>query len=242
MADAATDHIGQIATMVDCRIRQSRFAGNLLRKVPSKCSLIQPAIWETTLTSRSRRDQILHRAGALFASRGVAGTTVREIADDVGILSGSLYHHFESKEAMVDEIISAYLAELRRRYQQVLTDSASPAQQLRELIRASLEVAASHPHATEIYQNDANYLRGLPRFSYLKTAAREIDGFWLTVIEAGRLDGSLRSDIDPKTFHRLTRDAIWLTVRWFKPGGKYSLNRLVTDCTTVFLDGVSARR
>ncbi|WSA10430.1 TetR/AcrR family transcriptional regulator [Micromonospora sp. NBC_01813] len=227
--------------MVDCRIRRNRVVGCPSRKVPSKCSLIRHAIWETRLTSRSRRDQILHRAGVLFASRGVAGTTVREIADDVGILSGSLYHHFESKEAMVDEILSVYLADLRSRYQQVLADSCAPQQQLRQLIRASLEVAAAHPHATEIHQKDANYLRALPRFGYLKAVARELDGVWLSVIEAGRQDGSLRSDVDPKTFHRLTRDAIWLTVRWFKPGSKYSLNRLVADCTAVFLDGVSTR-
>ncbi|WBB99646.1 MULTISPECIES: TetR/AcrR family transcriptional regulator [unclassified Solwaraspora] len=194
------------------------------------------------VTSRSRREHILHRAGALFASRGVAGTTVREIADDVGILSGSLYHHFESKEAMVDEIISSYLADLRARYQQILDGPEGPDDQLRQLIRASLECAASHPHATEIYQNDANYLRGLPRFGYLKGVAKEVESVWLTVIDAGRRDGTLRSDIDPKTFYRLTRDAVWLTVRWFRPGGKYSLNRLINDCTTLFLDGIAARR
>ncbi|WFE28436.1 TetR/AcrR family transcriptional regulator [Solwaraspora sp. WMMD791] len=193
------------------------------------------------MTSRSRRDHILHRAGALFASRGVAGTTVREIADEVGILSGSLYHHFESKEAMVDEIISSYLADLRGRYQQVLNAPTPPARQLRELIRSSLECAAANPHATEIYQNDANYLRTLPRFSYLKGVSREVEDVWLTVIEAGRQDGTLRSDVDARTFYRLTRDAIWLTVRWFKPGGRSSVNRLIDDCTTIFLDGIATR-
>ena len=53
-----------------------------------------------------RRQAILACAAELFATRGVAATTVRQIADEVGILSGSLYHHFESKEAIVDEIIS----------------------------------------------------------------------------------------------------------------------------------------
>jgi AcrR family transcriptional regulator len=59
-----------------------------------------------------RHDQILAAAAELFARKGVAATTVREIADQVGILSGSLYHHFDSKEAMVDEILSPYLKDL----------------------------------------------------------------------------------------------------------------------------------
>ena len=41
----------------------------------------------------------------LFAEKGFRNTTVRDIADAAGILSGSLYHHFDSKESMVDEIL-----------------------------------------------------------------------------------------------------------------------------------------
>ena len=39
----------------------------------------------------------------MFAERGLRATTVRDIADSAGILSGSLYHHFSSKEEMVDD-------------------------------------------------------------------------------------------------------------------------------------------
>ena len=46
----------------------------------------------------TRREELLQIAGALFAQRGFKNTTVRDIADAAGILSGSLYHHFDSKE------------------------------------------------------------------------------------------------------------------------------------------------
>ena len=42
----------------------------------------------------SRRDELLELAAAMFAERGLKATTVRDIADSAGILSGSLYHHF----------------------------------------------------------------------------------------------------------------------------------------------------
>lgn len=188
-----------------------------------------------------RRAQILRQAAELFATRGVANTTVRQIADEVGILSGSLYHHFESKEGMVDEIISSYLTDLQQRYQVVLASASKPREQLRELVAASLETAAAHPYATEIYQNEANYLRGLDRFSYLPKISRQVQQTWLRVIEAGIAEGSFRSDVDPKIFYRLIRDAVWLSVRWFKPTSKYPRDRLVDDCTSIFLDGLSAR-
>lgn len=191
---------------------------------------------------QGRRDRILAHAAVLFASKGVAGTTVREIADEVGILSGSLYYHFESKEAMVDEILSPYLAELRQRYAEALAIGSSARDRLRGLVRASLEAAAAHPQATEIYQSDANYLRGLDRFAYLKNTPQEIQKIWLGVIQAGVAEGTLRSDLDPTTFYRLIRDATWLSVRWFKPTSKYPLSRLIDECTSVFLDGMGTGR
>ena len=77
---------------------------------------------------RDRHDQILAAAAELFARKGVAATTVREIADQVGILSGSLYHHFDSKEAMVDEILLPYLKDLGEACTRVTARSADARQ------------------------------------------------------------------------------------------------------------------
>ena len=185
-----------------------------------------------------RRDAILAKAAALFASRGVAATTIRQIADEVGILSGSLYHHFESKEAIVDEIVSSYLEDLRNRYKRVLDREYDPRQRLYLLVMTSLQVAEAHPHATEIYQNDVNYLTQLERFSYLRNAGKEVQNTWLEVINAGVAQGVFRSDLDPKIVYRLMRDAVWLSVRWFKPSRNYSIAHLAEDCTSLFLNGL----
>ncbi|MFY1638041.1 TetR/AcrR family transcriptional regulator [Solwaraspora sp. WMMB335] len=189
--------------------------------------------------SLDRRQQIIACAAASFASRGVAATTVRQIADEVGILSGSLYHHFDSKEAIVEAILGPYLDELRRRYAEALTGDADAATKLRNLVHASLDTAAAHPHATEIYQNDVNYLRGLARFHYLKDVAREVQSAWLGVIEAGVRDGTFRDDIDTRVFYRFIRDAVWLSVRWFHPTPEYPTGRLADQCTVIFLDGLA---
>lgn len=52
----------------------------------------------------ARRDQILAAAGQLFAKRGYASVSVREIADAAGILGGSLYYHFPSKRELFIEV------------------------------------------------------------------------------------------------------------------------------------------
>jgi AcrR family transcriptional regulator len=187
-----------------------------------------------------RRQRILTAAATLFARKGVSATTVREIADQAGILSGSLYHHFDSKESMVDEVISPYLQDLRSRYKKALAGSADPRVRLHDLILASLEVVEAHPHATEIYQNDVNYLSQFDRFAYLKTAGREVQSIWLEVINAGIRAGVFRSDLDAKVVYRLMRDAVWLSVRWYRPTNQYPMARLAQQCTSLFVDGLAS--
>ena len=78
----------------------------------------------------ARRAEIVTIAGELFAERGYANTTVREIADAAGILSGSLYHHFDSKESMVDEILTGFLDELFGAYAEIVARQLSPRETL----------------------------------------------------------------------------------------------------------------
>ena len=59
----------------------------------------------------TRRSEILETARRLFASSGFR-TSLKEIADACGILPGSLYHHFESKEAIVVELVERYREDL----------------------------------------------------------------------------------------------------------------------------------
>ena len=63
------------------------------------------------VVDRARKTEILDTAATLFAARGLR-TSLQEIADACGILPGSLYHHFDSKEAIIIEMIERYQAEL----------------------------------------------------------------------------------------------------------------------------------
>src|SRR5262245_58151666 len=61
----------------------------------------------------ARRAEILDTAAALIAAAGMR-TSLKQIADACGILPGSLYHHFDSKEAIFVELIEDYRADLDR--------------------------------------------------------------------------------------------------------------------------------
>jgi TetR/AcrR family transcriptional regulator, cholesterol catabolism regulator len=188
---------------------------------------------------QDRRAQILATAREMFARKGIRSTTVREIADAVGVLSGSLYHYFDSKDTMVEEILMGFLDAIRAQYAEVLARGEGAAQSLRDLVFASLELAREQPDATAIYQNELQYLRETPRFKEVQAAAAEVQEVWLGILERGVADGSFRDDIAPRVFHRLIRDAVWLSGRGRGDGG-YTTGQLADAITSIFLDGFSA--
>jgi AcrR family transcriptional regulator len=190
-----------------------------------------------TAETQDRRGLILASAAEMFARKGIGATTVREIADAVGVLSGSLYHHFESKDAIVEEILSGYLDAIQARYAEVLQSGKASAQCLHDLVLTSLQVANEQPYATAIYQNELHYLREQQRFTDVLAGAANVQRTWLKVIEQGVADGAFRDDIDPRVFYRLIRDAVWLSVRWHN---REPVGQLAEEITSIFLDGFSA--
>ena len=186
-----------------------------------------------------RRDVILERAADLFAKQGVAATTVREIAEAVGILSGSLYHHFASKDEIVDAIVTSFMEDLVTRYDAVLASESDPHAQLVGLVRASIATSAEHPHATEIYQNDARYLQADDGSAAVVKGARTVRSAWIQVLEGGAAAGVFRDDVPVKVIYPLLRDGLWLTARWFVPTKTYGYDELAADYVKVFVDGIA---
>jgi AcrR family transcriptional regulator len=188
----------------------------------------------------ARREEILAIAAELFAEKGFATTTVREIADTAGILSGSLYHHFDSKESMVDEILRTFLDEILARYRAAVAEGDDPAKILRELVRAAFSALGTHRAAVAVMINEFNLLVQYPRFTYLWDGADETERLWAGVVESGIATGVFRSDIDPRMIYRFMRDAIWVSVRWYRPDGRDSPEQIADFYLDVLLDGIAA--
>jgi AcrR family transcriptional regulator len=190
---------------------------------------------------RDRRELIVSTAAEMFARKGIRSTTVREIADVVGVLSGSLYHYFGSKDEIVKEILMGFLDTIRAEYDEVLARELGAAETLRAVVLVSLQVARQQPDATAIYQNELRYLRESPYYADVQAAAADVQRVWLGVIERGVADGAFRDDIAPRVFHRLIRDAVWLSGRGQHPDAGYSTDQLADAITSIFLDGFAAR-
>lgn len=163
----------------------------------------------------SARGRLLKEAARLFRDKGYERTTVRDLAAAVGIQSGSLFHHFRTKE----EILKAVMVEtirLNTALMQAAADSEeSPRGKLRALVRSELESIngqTGEAMAVLVYE-----WRSLSESSQVQVLElREIyEGLWLSVLEELNQLGQLKAD--PFIVRRMLTGALSWTVTWYKP-------------------------
>jgi AcrR family transcriptional regulator len=147
----------------------------------------------------TRRTEILQTAASLIASSGLR-TSLQEIADAAGILPGSLYHHFESKEAILVELLHRYHADLDRiaQHAQSKLDDPTPRSafdQIVDLGAAIAQCAVTHGAALQM-----TFYEGHGPHHELTALAQQrptaiLDAMAQT-LRAARWSGYLKSDVD----------------------------------------------
>jgi TetR/AcrR family transcriptional regulator, cholesterol catabolism regulator len=96
--------------------------------------------------------------------------------------------------------------------------------------------------AVSVMLNEYNVLVQYPRFAFLRDAVESTERRWIDVLDAGMRAGDLRQDVPADAVYRFLRDAIWVSVRWYRPDGPQRPDDIADDYLTVLLGGLATRR
>ncbi len=151
-------------------------------------------------TDGARRTEILETAATLFASAGLR-VSLQEIADACGILPGSLYHHFDSKEAIIVELVRRYREELDQVAHRARGDVQHPTSQLIEqriidFGRAIAACGVRHRAALLLSLYEPPSVLGDELARLASQAPTAIEGAMLELLREGRASGAIRGGID----------------------------------------------
>ena len=204
-------------------------------------SVVHPGRRSSAATAENseRRAEIRAIAAEMFARKGFQNTTVREIAEGSGILSGSLYHHFESKEAILDEVLTDLVSAMVADFAQIAAAGDDPSTTLRNLVRHQFRILVENRAAVTTAINDAYYLRQMPRFSHLAESDAAIAQSWIRTLQAGIDDGSFRADLDPQLLWAFIRGAVWGTVQMEARRSSASTDELADAYLTTLFGGIA---
>ncbi|KMQ75749.1 transcriptional regulator, TetR family [Marinobacter subterrani] len=183
----------------------------------SQNQILQSLIAENLVSDpNGARGRLLTEAARLFREKGYERTTVRDLAAAVGIQSGSLFHHFRTKE----EILKAVMVETIRLntalMQAALEAADSIRDKLRGLVRAELEsINGQTGEAMAVLVFEWRSLSAASQAEVLEL--RDIyEALWLEVLEALKSEGALEAD--PFVVRRMLTGALSWTVTWYNPG------------------------
>ncbi|MFS0852712.1 TetR/AcrR family transcriptional regulator [Microbacterium sp. 179-I 3D4 NHS] len=182
------------------------------------------------------RATLLDAAVAVFNESGYDATSVAALAARLGLSKAAIYHHFASKEEILETALGAALDGLEG----VLAETGGipPTDRLAAVLQGAVRVlAANLPSVTLLLRvrgNSEIERRALDR-------RRAFDQAVTAIVREAQTDGAVRADVDASVATRLLFGMVNSLVEWYRPGGPEDADGLARDVLTVALDGLRTR-
>ena len=197
---------------------------------------------ETVIDSRQ---EILRTAARLFQQRGYDATSMNDVAAALKLSKGGLYHHFQSKDEILFEIMNHAMQITQERVINPVRGIADPEQRLRALIRLHIEVVLS-PRDREItvmLHENHPLAHGLRK--RINARKKEYIHFVENLIaevqkEVQKEMRSSRGAVSPRAAAFALLGMINWIYQWYKPEGELQANSLVSQFTDLFFGGILA--
>ncbi|WP_236792069.1 TetR/AcrR family transcriptional regulator [Amycolatopsis sp. GM8] len=166
-------------------------------------------------------ERIVRAAAALFRKQGYNATSMRDIADAVGMSKAGLYHHYPTKEELLTEIATVGTDALIAQLRAAEGLSVDPTERLRQFIRGRMRVIADEQDIlTVIWQERPT----IDQTAFTKIA-QQLEAYraGLTdMISAARQAGTIRADIDPHLLMLAIDGMTGWAYLWMRPAQRYS--------------------
>ena len=197
---------------------------------------------EETVPRRGRpgydQETVLRRAIELFNRQGYDGTSVGDIARELGLSKSAIYHHVPSKEHLLSEALDEALDGLTAAVDRATAPGTTrPAYaRLRDVVEESVAVLVAHQPAVtlllRVRGNSDIEVDALRR-------RRELDMRLAGLVQEAVDEGSLRDDVNPDLVSRLLFGMVNSLVEWHRPGGPVDPDALARSVATVAFDGLT---
>ena len=181
------------------------------------------------------RGGLLRQAAELFARRGYARTTIDDLTKASASSRGTLYHYFDSKEAILKEILVQHITDMSSAVAAALTPGDAPEQQLRAIIRAMTTLNAASQNEQIVLMNELGNLGKADQSAIRGLQNRIVDRVLETL---GKLDrGKRLTPRNRKAYTMLVLGMINFTYAWYDPKGPVPPRELAEMAADVLLQG-----
>ncbi|MDQ4488580.1 TetR/AcrR family transcriptional regulator [Sinomonas sp. ASV486] len=184
------------------------------------------------------QQSVLNVAVEVFNRHGYDATSMGILAENLGISKSAIYHHVPSKEDLLSLALEQALGGLESVWEAPASQSGTAEERLEFVVRSTVGVLVDRlPFVTLLLRVRGNTETERAALERRRGFDRKVAG----LIDEARAEGTVRTDIDPRTVARLLFGTINSIVEWYRPGGSLTPQRLADDVVTVLFDGLHTR-
>ncbi len=187
----------------------------------------------------SRRHDLIAIAATEFARRGYRATTMRHIADAAGILAGSLYHHFKSKEEVLREVMLESTVQYVAELEEIAGLTVPTVEKIEMAIAHRLELYQHQGMSLGVVlQTDKTTLQET-MFLEMRQLGRRIDAAWDKMLEEGKATGQLSPNLETRAITYGIVGMLNWAHRWYDPAGRLEPRALARIWAQMVLQGIA---
>jgi AcrR family transcriptional regulator len=189
-----------------------------------------------------RQRLILERAAELFAAHGYRQTSMQDIGRAVGIMKGTLYHFYTTKELLLCDILREAIDPLQVAMDEIVATTIGPAEKLERLVEVFVRYHRDlQPYMVTFTREELGSVQDDERRADLQARQRRFERTWEDAVQDAMRAGAIRRDLD----HRLVTFGIigmvnWM-YQWYSPAGRVSSEDIAATFASMVLDGLRPR-
>lgn len=183
---------------------------------------------------KNKRDDILYEAGKLFKRKGFNGTSMQDIASEVGILKGSIYYYFNSKDEIFREVLNKGISPILKKAELLKGKNLPPAEKLRELIKDHINYIMDNNYSLVLFFQERENMSAAQTKHYVESR-NKYEKIFKDVLSDG-----IKQGVFPQVNVSLTIFAVlgmcnWI-IQWYNPSGPSSHDEIIEHMVYLICD------
>lgn len=185
----------------------------------------------------SRKEQVIRMAAELFREKGYAASSMRDLAQKLGIEAASLYSHIKSKEEILQSLCFDMAAEFRKSLDEVEKQKGPASEKLRKGITGHIQVMAKDLTASAVFMNEHRHLSQPYLREFLLLRINYINRF-KDIIEEGIKSGEFKVSIDKKLAVMTLFSSLNWMPQWYDPHSNIVPESLGQQLSEMLVNGM----
>jgi AcrR family transcriptional regulator len=192
------------------------------------------------MVQKARHAEIYQAAARVFRQKGFHASRMQDVADELGMQKGSLYHYISTKEDLLKGLVEGVLERMIAEARSILETGHSARQKLAMAVEAHLRRNLEDRDIWGIIQREDLELLDRNSPADVKVLVKEYESVWDELVEQGVSSGEFDSGLDQRVIVQALLGMCTGFLRWFRPEGRLPVQEVARVFAEIALRGIEA--